>query len=103
MTANCRWIQALVMRIQNEFLENPALNLTLPQAQQRFGVDGITCGAVLGALLEASVLAKTPEGTYVRFFPRYAERPDWANAPAYPQETRRTRVRRHSPGEEHAA
>jgi hypothetical protein len=96
MTPNCRWIQALVLRVQNEFLENPVLNLTLPQAQQRFGIDRITCEAILGALLEATVLAKTPEGTYVRFFPRFT-------AHAGTQGTRPRRVTSRPPSEKHAA
>ena len=72
MTSNCGRIQALVMRIQNDYLDNPALRLTVPRAQVRFGVDALTGEAVLDALVDASVLARTPDGAYVRFFPRSA-------------------------------
>lgn len=96
MTPNCRWIQALVLRVQNQFLENPVLNLTLPQAQQRFGIDRITCEAILGALLDAGVLSKTPEGTYVRCTPRFT-------AQAGTQWTRPGRVTSRAPSEKHAA
>lgn len=96
MTPNCRWIQALVLRVQNEFLENPVLNLTLPQAQQRFGIDRITCEAILGALLDAGVLSKTPEGTYVRCIPRFT-------AHAGTQWTWPSRVTSRPPSEKHAA
>jgi hypothetical protein len=62
-------IEALVIRMQNDFLEAPVLSLTPQQAQQRFGVDADICDAVLGALVDSRVLAKTPEGAYVRYFP----------------------------------
>ena len=72
MTPNSGWIQATVLRVQNEFLDHPALSLTTAQAAGRFALDPRVCDAVLGALLEAGVLARTPEGTYVRFFPGFA-------------------------------
>jgi hypothetical protein len=74
VTADCRRIQALVMTIQNDYLDNPALRLTLARAQARFGVDALTGEAVLGALVDARVLARTPDGAYVRFLPRSAGR-----------------------------
>ena len=39
-------------------------------AAQRFGTDRETCEAVLGALVNSGVLARTDDGGYVRFFPR---------------------------------
>lgn len=74
MSADCHRIQDLVVRMQQAFLDSPALCLTLPQAQRRFGVSARTCEAVLGALAEASVLDRTPQGDYVRSFPRSARR-----------------------------
>jgi hypothetical protein len=74
MSVSCGRIAALVMKIQNEFLDKAGLTLTLSQAQSRFGADEITCEAVLGALVDARVLAKTPDGAYIRFFPRLAMR-----------------------------
>lgn len=70
MTASCDRIGTLVMRMQSDFLEDPELTLTLPQAERRFHVDEITCKAVLGALVDAGVLAKVHGGAYVRLFPR---------------------------------
>ena len=72
MTASCDRIGALVMRMQSDFLDVPTLTLTLPQAQQRFGVDDVTCEAVLWALVDAGVLANVRGGGYVRLFPRRA-------------------------------
>jgi hypothetical protein len=62
------------MQVQAAFLENPMLSLTLPAAQRRFGLDQVTCAGVLGALVDAQVLA-TREGVYRRNFPRPAVRP----------------------------
>jgi hypothetical protein len=61
--------EALVMRIQDEFLETPGLQLTIPQAGQHFGLDGVVCEPVLRVLADARVLAVTPEGAFTRFFP----------------------------------
>lgn len=72
MTATCDQIASLVTRMQNEFLDTPRLTLTLPRAQQRFGVDETTAEAVLGALVDARVLARTADNAYVRLFPRPA-------------------------------
>ena len=72
MTRTARDIQALVLRIQREFLNTPALKLTSPQAERRFGIDPITCGAVLDVLVDAHVLSRNSEGAYARFFPRLA-------------------------------
>jgi hypothetical protein len=74
MIADRRHIEDLVVRIQEAFLETPALRLTVPQAQRRFAVDARGCEAVLGALAEAGVLARAPQGHYVRRFPSSARR-----------------------------
>ena len=74
MTADCRRIQDLVVAMQQPFLDTPELRLTLPQAQRRFGVSARTCEAVLGALAEAGVLDKTPQGEYIRSYPRSTRR-----------------------------
>ena len=73
MTATCYDIGALVLRIENDFLATPGLALTLREAQQRFRTDPTTLNAVLGALVDAHVLARTPRGAYARHFPRFAE------------------------------
>ena len=73
MTPTRHHIEDLVMRIQNTFLDNPTLALTLPAAQKRFGVDGVTGAGVLEALVDARVLT-IREGTYRRRFPTAIER-----------------------------
>jgi hypothetical protein len=70
MTASCGLIGALVMRMQDRYLETPGLTLTLRNARRRFGVDEATCEAVLAALVDAGVLTRTREGAYARRFPR---------------------------------
>jgi hypothetical protein len=62
-------IENLVMRIQNDFLGTPWLALTSATATERFGVDEITCEAVLNALADAHVVSKSRQGIYVRNFP----------------------------------
>ena len=69
MNANQRRIADLVMRIEGEFLETPELKLTIADAQRRFGIDEITCEAVLDALVDAAVLFKTRDRVYGRLFP----------------------------------
>jgi len=72
MTLNPDRIGDLVVRMQGDFLDAPTLTLRLPDAERRFRVDRITCEAVLGALVDSQVLARTRDGAYVRFFPRLA-------------------------------
>ena len=74
MTAvGCREIGALVLRVQSAFLDAPNLALTPPAARRRFGLDEVTCDAVLSALAESAVLARTRDGAYVRHFPHQAD------------------------------
>jgi hypothetical protein len=63
-------LASLITHIQNDFLDSPALTMTSGQTQRRFNIDGATCDAVLGLLVDATVLARTPDGAFVRFFPR---------------------------------
>jgi hypothetical protein len=72
MTPTCRDVHTLVTRVQDAFLDAPALHLTLPQAQRRFGLDAATCCAILSTLVEAGVLMRTPDQEYFRFFPHAA-------------------------------
>ena len=65
-----RRIQNLVVRMQQPFLDAPALRLTLSQVQRRFFTSAITSEAVLNVLVEDGVLNRTPRGQYVRLFPR---------------------------------
>lgn len=64
--ASVRTIASLITRIQNHFLNAPHLTLSVAEAQRRFGVDGITCQAILDFLVDATVLARTPDGTFAR-------------------------------------
>src|SRR5690349_10254453 len=59
-----RRIEDLLMRIEGEFLDVPELRLTVSQAQRHFGVDQITCEAILDALVDAGVLFKTADRVY---------------------------------------
>ena len=72
MTPTCDQIQALVTRVQDAFLDDPALHLTLPRAQRHFGLDPRICSAILGTLVEAHVLVKTPDEEYFRYIPHAA-------------------------------
>lgn len=73
MTATRDRIEHLVVRIQSDFLDNPALALTPPAAAKRFGIDEVECAGVLGALVEARVLTER-EGAYRRYFPPHVAR-----------------------------
>jgi hypothetical protein len=64
-----RRIEDLVMRIEGEFLDTPGLMLTVADAQRRFGLDEITCEAVLDALVDSAVLFKTRDRVYGRLLP----------------------------------
>ena len=73
MVSNSREaLEALVMRMQDDFLKSASLKMTLPEAEERFGVDRVTCEAILAALVESHVLTLSREATYQRFFPGVA-------------------------------
>ena len=67
MTLTRDRLEDLLIRIQNDFLDQPRLALTSPEAQQRFGIDEFTCTGVFRALVDAHVLA-VREGTYRKLF-----------------------------------
>jgi hypothetical protein len=69
--AHRRRIEDLVVRIESEFLATPELKLTVSEAERRFGIDEITCEAILDALVDAAVLFKTPDRVYSRLFPHF--------------------------------
>jgi hypothetical protein len=58
------------MQMQEMFLDSPGLTLSVTEAQRRLGVERHVCEAILGALVDASVLTRTLDGSFVRFFPR---------------------------------
>ena len=65
-----RRIQDLVVRMQQAFLDAPALRLTVPRARRQFSTSAAMCEAVLNFLVEAGVLSRTSQGQYVRLIPR---------------------------------
>lgn len=67
MTATCGRIGELVLQIQDLFLDTPGLRLTPAQVETRFGLDEMTCHALLAALTDARVLARTGDGVYALF------------------------------------
>ena len=73
MTTTASRVETLVMRIQGDFLATPTLSLTAAQAERRFGLDRLSCQAVLDALADASVLRRSTDGRYTRFFSRFAD------------------------------
>jgi hypothetical protein len=59
-------IDDAVGRVKREFVDLPGLRLTPPQAQRLWGLDRETCEALLGALVDARFLHRTPEGMFAR-------------------------------------
>ena len=56
----------LLRRVQGEFLEMPGLCLTEAQACRLWGLDAVTCAALLGVLTEAKFLLRTRDGAFMR-------------------------------------
>jgi hypothetical protein len=56
----------VLQRVQGEFLEMPGLRLTEPQARRLWGLDADSCGALLGALIDAKFLFRTRDGAFMR-------------------------------------
>jgi hypothetical protein len=52
--------------VQGEFLEMPGLRLTEAQARRLWGLDADSCGALLGALVDARFLFRTRDGAFMR-------------------------------------
>jgi hypothetical protein len=73
MKATRSEIEALVVSIQQEFLQAPAVRLTLTQIAQRVDASLVLCKAVLRVLVDARVLTETTTGEYRRFFPHVRE------------------------------
>ena len=59
-------LHELLQRIEADYRELPALNVTESQAQRLWGLDSTTCAFVLMTLMERGVLERTPTGTYIR-------------------------------------
>lgn len=52
--------------VRGEFLEMPGLRLTKPQVQRLWGVDAVTCDALLDELVRRNFLKRTKKGGYAR-------------------------------------
>jgi len=52
--------------IRSEYEESPGLSLTNRQAQRLWMLDGVTCEALLEALVDVGYLRLTPNRRYVR-------------------------------------
>lgn len=52
--------------LRNEYLDQPTLRLTLPQAQRLWGIERLTCERALYELLCDGFLVRTVEGQYCR-------------------------------------
>jgi hypothetical protein len=56
----------VLRRVQGEFLEMPGLRLTEAQARRMWGLDTLSCRALLGALVDAKFLFRTRDGAFMR-------------------------------------
>ena len=56
------WLQI----IRGEYSENPGLHLTRKQVQRLWGLDPLTCDALLETLVNVRFLRRTENGTYAR-------------------------------------
>ena len=56
------WLQL----IRAEYQEIPGLHLTKPQVQRLWGLDPVTCDALLSTLEDVKFLRKTQNNGYVR-------------------------------------
>jgi hypothetical protein len=54
----------MLKRIEGEYLEMPGLQLTCEQAQRLWHIDRAECEALLGTLVAAGFLTRTPAGNF---------------------------------------
>ena len=59
-------IANLIHLIRSEYLEMPGLHLTRNQVRRLWGLDAVTCDALLSALIDVRFLTRTHAGAYVR-------------------------------------
>jgi hypothetical protein len=52
--------------IRAEYLEIPGLHLTRMQVQRLWGLDNVTCDALLEALVDVRFLRRTRTGAYIK-------------------------------------
>jgi hypothetical protein len=70
MTTNGVHLQDWLRLIRAEYDELPDLHMTQSQVEELLGLHAPVAEALLAALVSAGVLAKTPDGAYVRALPR---------------------------------
>jgi hypothetical protein len=56
------WLQI----VRGEYIEIPGLRLTKPQVQRLWGLDPLTCDALLDTLVDGRFLRRTRMGGYAR-------------------------------------
>ncbi len=56
----------LAMRVRSEYMEMPGLKLTCAQAQRLWHMDREQCDAVFAVLVDAGILRRLPDGSFVR-------------------------------------
>ncbi len=56
----------LIRLVRAEYAEMPGLALTLAQAQRLWSADAPACEGVFAALVDAKVLVRLPNGSFVR-------------------------------------
>jgi hypothetical protein len=61
-TSAARWLHL----IRGEYLEIPGLHLTKPEIQRLWGLDTVTCDAVIDTLETTGFLRRSRDGGYVR-------------------------------------
>lgn len=57
---------ALLQRVRSEFLEMPALSLTLAQASRLFGIRSEVCSRIFAQLTKEGLLKPLSDGRYAR-------------------------------------
>lgn len=79
---------AILRRIQGEFLEMPGLRLTLVQAQRLWNLDLLVCEALLDALVDARFLMRVRGDAFVQALPSTRPLSPAGRRPVRPDATR---------------
>ena len=58
--------EEILRRVQGEYLEMPGLRLTSAQARRLWGLDALSCDALLIELVNAKFLFRTRDGAFMR-------------------------------------
>ena len=60
------YVLSLAARIESEYREMPGLQLTEPQMQRMWCLDGATCQVVITVLVSHGIVVKTHRNAYAR-------------------------------------